>query len=176
MARPHNSLVTRILIADDSPPVRKALAQLLVGAHACEVVEVEDGQAAVLRALALRPNLVIVDLAMPVMDGLTAAREISKLLPEVPILMYTMHWTPALDLAAQKSGVRKLVPKVHSTELLAAVGELLEGLQHATSPATSIPALPVEVPPPPPDSAIIAAAEKTSAPVLPDPNPKKLAS
>lgn len=145
-------------------------------AYACEVLEVEDGQAAVSRALELHPHLVILDLAMPVMDGLTAAREISKLLPEIPILMYTMHWTPALDLAAQKCGVRKLVPKVQSTELVAAVGELLEAVQDAMSPATSIPALPVEVPTSPPDSAIIAAAEETSAPVLPDPNPKKLAS
>lgn len=132
----------------------------------------EDGQAAVSRALELHPHLVILDLAMPVMDGLSAAREISKHLPELPILMYTMHWTPALELAAQKSGVRKLVPKINSTELLAAVDELLQGMQ-AFFPETSASVLPVESPPPPPDSAIIAVAEETT-PRLP--KQKKLAS
>lgn len=131
----------------------------------------EDGQAAVSRALELHPHLVILDLAMPVMDGLSAAREISKHLPELPILMYTMHWTPALELAAQKSGVRKLVPKINST-VLAAVDELLQGMQ-AFFPETSASVLPVESPPPPPDSAIIAVAEETT-PRLP--KQKKLAS
>lgn len=62
------------------------------------------------RALQYRPHLVIVDLAMPIIDGLSAARQISHALPQVPILMYTMHWAPSLELAAQKSGIRKLIP------------------------------------------------------------------
>jgi CheY-like chemotaxis protein len=107
----------RILIADDSPAVRRALAQLLAQDHL--VIEVADGQAAFTRSLELRPDLIILDLAMPVMDGLTAAREISGALPEVPILMYTMHWTPSLEVAAKKVGIRRLVPKTHSKMLLA---------------------------------------------------------
>ena len=82
----------RILIADDSPPVRKALHLLLEQTHGWSVIDAEDGQAAVSRALQYRPDLVVVDLAMPIMDGLTAARQISHALPQLPILMYTMHY------------------------------------------------------------------------------------
>jgi len=117
--------VTRILIADDSPAVRGALVKLLGAAHSVELIEVENGEAALSRTLELRPDLVILDLAMPIMDGLTAAREISTALPGVPILMYTMHSTPALELAAQSYGVRHVVAKGDTGELLAAIGQLL---------------------------------------------------
>ena len=118
--------MTRILIADDSPAVRGALVQLLGAAHRGELIEVENGREAVSRALELRPDLVILDLAMPVMDGLTAAHEISIVVPELPILMYTMHCTPALEVAAQKFGVRHIVTKGGDPqELLAAVEQLL---------------------------------------------------
>jgi CheY-like chemotaxis protein len=117
--------VTRILIADDSAAVRGALVKLLGVAHSVELIEVENGQAALTRALELRPDLVILDLAMPIMDGLTAAREISTALPEIPILMYTMHCTPSLEVAARRSGVRHVVAKGNTGELLAAVEQLL---------------------------------------------------
>jgi DNA-binding NarL/FixJ family response regulator len=117
--------VTRILIADDSPAVRRALVQRLNAALSSELIVVENGQAALSRALELRPALVILDLAMPIMDGLTAAREISSALPEVPILMYTMHCTPSLAMAAQRFGVRHVVAKENPAELLAAVEQLL---------------------------------------------------
>jgi DNA-binding NarL/FixJ family response regulator len=117
--------VTRILIADDSPAVRRAVVQRLNAALSSELIEVENGQEALSRALELRPALVILDLAMPIMDGLTAAREISSALPEVPILMYTMHLTPSLAMAAQKFGVRHVVAKENPAELLAAVEQLL---------------------------------------------------
>jgi DNA-binding NarL/FixJ family response regulator len=117
--------VTRILIADDNPAVRRALLQLLEAAFTSELIEVENGRAALSRALELRPDLVILDLAMPIMDGLTAAREISSALPQVPILMYTMHCTPSLEMAAHKYGVRHLVGKGNTGELLAAVEQLL---------------------------------------------------
>jgi CheY-like chemotaxis protein len=164
----------RILIADDSPPVRRALVQLLEGAYS--VIEAEDGEAAFTLALELRPDLIILDLAMPVMDGLTAAREISNALPEIPILMYTMHWTPSLEVAAHKSGIRKLIPKVQSQTLLATIKELLSvpgELPPAAEPA-SIPDL--EVPPATGDSVIIALAEEPARQVAPDIKPKKIAS
>ena len=145
--------MTRILIAEDSPAVRKALAQLRTTTCACDVVEVEDGEAAVARTLELHPDLVIVDLAMPLQDGLSAARQISEILPELPILMYTMHWTQALEIAAERSGVRKVVSKSRSIELLAAVQELLAahpkqdaGLTVPTQVDLPTPAIPIVEP------------------------------
>jgi Response regulator containing a CheY-like receiver domain and an HTH DNA-binding domain len=115
----------RILIADDNPVVRRTLKHLLETLPGVEVSEAEDGQSAIARALELHPDIIILDLAMPGMDGLMAAREISKVIPEPVILMYTMHWSKLLELEAQKSGVRKLVSKAQSNVLLAEVREAL---------------------------------------------------
>jgi CheY-like chemotaxis protein len=169
--------MTRILIADDTPAVRKALRQLLEGVHPWQVAEAEDGQQAISRALELRPDLIILDLAMPVMDGLTAAREISKVLPETPIVMYTMHWTPPLELAAQKSGVRKVVPKVHSEALLETVRELLGVPAPDPTEAKSGPPAAIDLPALPatsaPEPEVIAASENGPTPNAADAPDKK---
>src|ERR1700687_2687195 len=98
----------RILIAEDNPAVSKALRPLLEGAGSWEIFEVENGQQAIAKAPELKPNLIILDLVMPVMDGLSAARQISKLLPDTTMLMYTMHWSPQVEVEAQKVGVRRV--------------------------------------------------------------------
>jgi DNA-binding NarL/FixJ family response regulator len=115
----------RVLIADDSPAVRRTLRHLLQVDNAWEIVEADNGKTAVVRALEFRPDVIILDLAMPVMDGLSAAREISKALPEAAILMYTMHWTPHLEQEAQKCGVRKLVSKSQGAILLSEMHQIL---------------------------------------------------
>jgi len=115
----------RVLIADDSPAVRRTLRHFLQADNAWEIVDAEDGQTAIARALEFHPDVIILDLAMPVMDGLSAAREISKALPEAAILMYTMHRTPHLEQEAQKCGVRKLVSKSQGAVLLSAVHDIL---------------------------------------------------
>ena len=93
----------RILIADDNPPVRTALRHLLESTGGWEVVDAENGQQAVAKAQELRPNVVILDLVMPVMDGLAAARELSKLLPGIPLLMHTLHWSPQVEIGGAES-------------------------------------------------------------------------
>jgi two-component system, NarL family, response regulator NreC len=125
---------TRILIADDNPAVRTALRRLLEGDQQWEVTDVENGQQAVAKAQELKPNIIILDLVMPVMDGLVAARKLSKALPDIPLLMYTMHWSPQVQLEAQKVGARKVVSKTDSKGLVAAIQELLSG-EALTSPS-----------------------------------------
>lgn len=131
---------TRILIAEDALAVRTALRSLLESAGAWEIIEVQNGQEAVAKAQEFKPDLIILDLVMPVMDGLTAARQISKLLPEIPLLMHTMHWSPQVELEAQKVGVRRVVPKTNSTLLVSSVQEFL-------SPAQSPPIAPTAINP-----------------------------
>jgi DNA-binding NarL/FixJ family response regulator len=130
----------RVLIADDNPVVRKTLRQLLEGAALGEILEAEDGQAAVSRAIESCPEVIILDLAMPVMDGLNAAREISRALPEAAILMYTMHWSTQLELEAKKCGVRMLVSKTQGTVLLAAIQEMM-GAKQTELQSAKIPAV-----------------------------------
>ncbi len=83
-----------------------------------------NGQEAVEKANELKPD-VILDLAMPVMDGLTATREILRTLPTVPILIYTLHNIPAIELEAKKAGARKMVLKPHVELLISAMEEIL---------------------------------------------------
>lgn len=126
---------SRVLIADDNPLFRKALRSLLELGH-YEVIEANDGQEAVNKVLKSRPDLVVLDLAMPVMDGLAAAREICKVLPEIPILMCTMHSSPQMDLEARKAGARKVIAKVHSALILQEVQQWLAGSAPSADPGT----------------------------------------
>ncbi len=124
----------RILIADDSRAVRSTLRSLLTAAGH-DVSEAEDGQQAVEKALELRPDLIVTDLAMPVMDGLNASLLISQKLPGTPIIMCTMHWAPHLEVEAQKFGVRAVISKADAKGLIAAVTEhLTERVQNSDAP------------------------------------------
>jgi DNA-binding NarL/FixJ family response regulator len=114
-------MTIRILIADDHAVVRNELATLLethAGWKVCG--EAENGQEAVVKAAELKPDLIILDLSMPAMDGLRAAREIAKIMPRVPILVYTEHQYWEIELEAEELGVRRLVPKTDD------VGELFD--------------------------------------------------
>ena len=121
----------RILIADDNPAVRTALRHLLENAGDWQIVDVENGQQAIAKAHEIHPNVVLLDLVMPVMDGLTAARELSKLFPDLPLLMHTLHWSPQVELEAQKVGVRKVIPKADSKGLMSAIEQALAAEPHA---------------------------------------------
>lgn len=137
----------RILIAEDNPTVRTALRSLLQSAGPWEIVAAENGQEAIAKAQELKPNLIILDLVMPVMDGLSAARQISKLLPEIPMLMHTMHWSPQVEVETQKVGVRKVISKADSRLLVSTVQQFL--IPEAPSPLSAESAtVPSDIPTP----------------------------
>lgn len=154
------SMPSRILIADDNPAVRSALRQLLATADH-EIIEATDGREAVERAVEMRPDLAIMDLAMPVMDGLTAARYISQQIPTLPIVMCTMHWSPGLEIEAQKFGIRRVLAKGDTKILISTVEEVLS----AQPPPDKLPAGP--------DPAILSSAlkspEETTIPAVEGP-------
>ena len=120
-------MTIRILVADDSALVRKRLTALLethAGWKVCG--EAENGQEAVAMAAELKPHLIILDLSMPVLDGLRAAREISTIMPALPILMYTQHNYWEIELEAKKFGVRRVVSKGgDAAELFSAIETML---------------------------------------------------
>jgi DNA-binding NarL/FixJ family response regulator len=118
-------MAIRILIADDNDLVRRALRLALENRGHWEVVEAKDGEEAVRKAKEVRPSLVILDLAMPVMDGMRAARAIGLQVPAIPIIMHTLHWSPRVAAEALKAGVRRVVAKSDSATILGAVEELL---------------------------------------------------
>lgn len=78
----------------------------------------EDGAEALIKAQELRPDLIILDLAMPVMNGLEGARQIGKILPNIPILLYTLTDSPQVRREALHAGIRQVVSKSAGTALL----------------------------------------------------------
>jgi CheY-like chemotaxis protein len=99
-----------------------------------EVVEAENGRAAVAKAREISPDLVILDLVMPLFGGLLAARQISKVLPAVPILLHTLYWSEQVEIEAANVGVRKVVRKSDTPALVSAVKEVLA----SRSPSASV--------------------------------------
>ncbi|MGZ4731987.1 MAG: response regulator [Terriglobales bacterium] len=159
----------RILIAEDSAAVRTALRSLLEREGPWEIIDAENGQDAVAKAQELKPNLIILDLVMPVMDGLRAARQISQLLPEIPLLMHTMHWSPQVEVEAQKVGVRKVVPKSDSRLLISTIQQFL--IPAAPPPSAEAATVSADIPtpdvaPPPPilESSSATPSDKPGAP------------
>lgn len=118
----------RILIADDHEAVRKGLCAILSSRNDIEVCgEAANGKEAIEKALELSPDLIILDITMPELDGMGAAKEIKKFLPDVPILFFSMHDSKQLIRAAKLLGVQGCVNKAHAAEMvLNAVDALLQ--------------------------------------------------
>lgn len=118
----------RILIVDDHPMVREGLRSMLSGDIVEVVGEAGDAREAIRLATELRPDLVLLDVELPDMDGLAVLRRIKDTMPRVPVLVVTMHDEPARVREAVTSGAAGYVLKgVGRRELLAAVRAVCNG-------------------------------------------------
>lgn len=116
----------RILLADDHKVVRKGLRGTLedYGWHVCG--EASDGRQAVDLAMELKPDVAVLDLTMPELNGIEATREIKKAVPQVEVLIFTMHDTEEMILSAFEAGALAFVPKAHDElELVEAIKVIL---------------------------------------------------
>src|SRR5205085_11701486 len=112
-------VATRILIADDHPLTRDALATLL-RAHGLEVVGVaSDGAEAIVEAERLQPDLVLLDLSMPGMDGLTALPRLRDAAPECEVVVLTASGTEENLLHAIRAGAAGYLLKTEPPERIA---------------------------------------------------------
>jgi DNA-binding NarL/FixJ family response regulator len=119
--------LSRILIVDDNPVLRQQVRSLLERHSNWEVCgEAENGIEAVERVHQLNPDLVIMDLSMPVMNGLRAAQEISKDTPGVPLLLFSVFMSGQLVREAKRAGFRGAVPKEEVAQLTEGVEVLLK--------------------------------------------------
>jgi two-component system, NarL family, response regulator LiaR len=121
--------VARILIADDHALVREGLRTMLSGEEGIEVIaEANDGRQALTLCRELHPHLVLMDVRMPVMDGLEATKRIKDEMPKTSVMMVTMHENPDYLFEAVKAGAAGYVLKDASGDrLLSAVRRTLEG-------------------------------------------------
>jgi len=116
----------KVLLVDDSAAIRKAVRPLFASHPKFEVVgEAEHGREAVERAPILRPDLILLDLSMPVMNGLEAAPLLIKVLPEVWIILFTSHNLPEVERLSRAAGIHAIVPKQKAATHLIAQAEVL---------------------------------------------------
>jgi DNA-binding NarL/FixJ family response regulator len=121
--------MTRILIADDHEMVRRGLRAVLEAHAGWEVCgEAANGLQAVSQARALKPDIVVLDFAMPKLNGLGAAGRIHQELPETEVLILTMHESETLIRSLSRAGVRGCVLKSDAGRVLISAVEHL--LQH----------------------------------------------
>jgi DNA-binding NarL/FixJ family response regulator len=112
-------LLHKILIVDDSALIRRALRACLEEGHQWEVCgEAGDGTVALELAKTLNPDLIVLDLSMPGMNGFQLARELKNLNSSLPILMFTGFKTPQLEKEALASGCNAVVSKSEHQQML----------------------------------------------------------
>jgi CheY-like chemotaxis protein len=109
-------MAKRVLVADDNPLIRKMLCQLFEREDDYDIcAEAKNGQEAIELALKHRPDLIILDWAMPLLGGLSTARELKKIMPEVPIILFTQH---ADTLLESQSSIDRVVSKGQPEKLM----------------------------------------------------------
>jgi len=86
--------------------------------------EAMDGREAIEKAKKLKPDVVVLDYAMPVLDGIKAGREVLALLPGVGVLVYTFMVFPAIERMAKDAGIHAVVQKADSSALIAEIRKL----------------------------------------------------
>jgi len=126
----------RVLLADDHRLLREAFVKLLE--PDCDVVgAVTDGRALLEEAPKLRPDVVVVDIAMPLLNGLDAARQLKRSMPSVKVIFLTVSEDP--DLAAEAfraGGSAFLLKNSAASELLQAIADVMQGRSYVTPLAT----------------------------------------
>jgi len=126
----------RILMADDHSLVLAGLRRL-VEDEGDVVGMVEDGRALVEEAQRLRPDLIFLDISMPLLNGLDAAKQLTKLVPDSKLIFLSMHATPTYVTEAFKVGaVGYLVKQSSAMELKQAIQTVLRG-QHYMTPSVT---------------------------------------
>ena len=118
-------MTKRVLVADDNPLIRKALCKLFEVEENYDICsEATNGQEAIDLALKHSPDLIIMDLAMPVVNGLEAAHELKKMLPHVPIILFTQHGETGTTLFETNPSIDRAVPKSDPGTLMKCVRTL----------------------------------------------------
>ncbi len=135
----HSTRSIRILLADDHATVRHGLRLLIDGQPDMVVVaEADDGGAAVRQALELKPDVVVMDISMPGMNGLVATRALKQAQPDAAIVTLTRHADDAYLQELLRAGVSGYVLKRSAaTELLQAIRSVAGGGQYVDSTLTS---------------------------------------
>ena len=126
----------RVLVAEDFGPYRRCTCSTLASLCGLQVVgEVSDGLEAIQKAVELRPDLIVLDIGLPSLNGIETARQICKLVPEAKIIFLTQESSSDVVQLAISLGARGYVVKNKAgTDLVAAVEAVLSGMRFVSSP------------------------------------------
>ena len=115
-----------VLIVDDNPVIRQALCELFTREGDFDVCgEAENGKEAVEKAQQLLPDLIVTDLSMPIMNGLEETRALKKIMPAVPVIIFTEHIDRFVEKEAAAAGVSAIVSKSQDVAVLIATARSL---------------------------------------------------
>jgi DNA-binding NarL/FixJ family response regulator len=109
----------RIMVVDDNPAIRRALKNILEFTPGWEVCgEAADGRDGIEKAKMLSPDLIVMDLSMPVMNGLEAARILHEIMPSVPLILCSLHTDRVLQREATAAGITTVFSKAQNMQTL----------------------------------------------------------
>jgi two-component system chemotaxis response regulator CheY len=114
----------RILVVDDSKVTRRVLSAL-VSSRWTVCGQAENGRSAVKRFRELKPDLVLLDLAMPDIDGIEAGRQMQAIDPSVPLILFTLLDPWGLEGAARNAGICKVVSKSEGWKLMESIEQIV---------------------------------------------------
>jgi DNA-binding NarL/FixJ family response regulator len=113
------SVPKRIMVVDDNPAIRRALRNILEFTDGWVVCgEAVDGREGIEKAKQLHPDLIVLDVSMPVMNGLDAARVLHQIMPQVPLILCSLHTDEVLRKEAIHAGVDAVISKAQNMQTL----------------------------------------------------------
>ena len=120
-------MVKTVLVADDNQIIRKILCRIFEAEEDYDLcAEAENGEEALRLAKQCKPDLIILDLSMPVMNGMDAARELKRIMPRVPIILFTLHAdTLAHHLLSNDAPIDLVVAKSDAANIMSHVRSLM---------------------------------------------------
>ena len=127
-------MATRVLIADDHGSFRRALRSALEHSRNYQICgEARNGMEAVQLAKQCDPDLIILDLLMPVLNGFNAAKQIRQILPDTPMVLLTLYENRQVQQEAERCGFTAVISKTQPGRLLNVLDEALNSLTQYTS-------------------------------------------
>ncbi len=132
--------IIRILLADDHTILRAGLKMMLNAEPDMEVIgEAQDGRQALEEALRLQPDIVLMDITMPDINGIEATRQIKKAMPEIKVLVLTMHENDEYVFQALRAGASGyMLKEAAATELVSALHVIQQGQFYLSPTAQSV--------------------------------------